>query len=313
MIRQRIGIGVVENQQQQVLVGRRKQGTHLQGSWEFPGGKVKSQESFKMALRRELYEELGICAHSMSKLIEFQHQYEDRHLHFQVFKISSFSGQVRSAETQQLQWVSNAKLAELDLPAANSVMLDALTMSGNYMIADQEVLSDQLFAIVEKQLRKGVSLIQYRACKDSKQAFITNAKQLKELCTQYGAKLICNCDLAWAVELPADGFHLNSRRLHEAWMQPSLYKPFELYSASCHSEEEVTMANKVGVRCILLGPVNQTQSHIDAQTMGWSRFSQLCFQSNTPVYALGGMSLNDSHNAKVHGAQGIAAIRAFRN
>ena len=311
MIRQRICIGVVENQHQQVLVAKRKQDTHLEGCWEFPGGKVESHESFKMALRRELHEELGIHAHSMVKLFELQHQYEDRHLHFQLYKVSHYSGQIRSAEAQPLQWVSHTQLAQLNFPPANLAMLDALTMPVNYMIADQEVLKGQLLAVVNRQLGNGVSLIQYRACNENKQTYIANAKQLKGLCAQFDAKLICNCDLAWMTQVDADGIHLNSRRLHEVCRQPSQYKQLELFSASCHNEEEVAMANEVGVRCILVGPVNQTLSHIDSKALGWDRFSQLCSIANTPVYALGGMNLCDWQNARVHGAQGIAAIRAF--
>src|ERR1044071_2915403 len=45
-----------------VLLSRRKHGTHLEGRWEFPGGKVETGEDPRVALRRELEEELGIVA-----------------------------------------------------------------------------------------------------------------------------------------------------------------------------------------------------------------------------------------------------------
>ena len=313
MIRQRISIGIIENQHQQVLVAQRKQGKHLQGCWEFPGGKVEPQESFKMALRRELNEELGIHAHSMTKLIELQHQYEDRHLHFQVFKIDKFFGRAQGVELQQLQWVSYSELALHHFPAANSAMLDALMMPSTYMIADKDVFNDELFSHVQKQLHAGVSLIQYRACSESRQLYVENAMRLKKLCEEFDAKLICNCDLAWIGEINADGIHLNSRRLYDVSCQPNSYKGLEFFSVSCHNEEEVQMANKIGVRCMLIGSVNQTQSHTESHPLGWSRFNQLCSIANRPVYALGGMSLNDVKTASVFGAQGIAAIRAFSN
>ncbi len=233
MIQQRICIGIVENPQQQVLLAKRKQGTHLQGYWEFPGGKVAPQESFKMALRRELYEELGIRAYSMSKLIELQHQYEDRHLHFQIFKVTGFSGQIRSAEAQPLKWVSQAQLGTLNFPSANTAMLDALSMPTHYMIADRDVLKDQLLPLVRKQLDAGISLIQYRACSENKNTYIANAMQLKELCAEFEARLICNGDLAWLMEVDAHGNHLNSRRLRDVYRQPSHYEKLEFFSASC--------------------------------------------------------------------------------
>jgi 8-oxo-dGTP diphosphatase len=43
-----------------VLLSRRKEGTHLEGLWEFPGGKVEPGEDPRVALARELEEELGI-------------------------------------------------------------------------------------------------------------------------------------------------------------------------------------------------------------------------------------------------------------
>jgi 8-oxo-dGTP diphosphatase len=180
-----------------------------------------------------------------------------------------------------------------------------------YMIADHDVLKDQLIMIVRRQLTAGISLIQYRANSENKSSYIAHAKQLKNLCGGFGATLICNGNLAWVDEVGAHGAHLNSQRLHEVSSHPAKYEQLEFFSASCHSEEEVAMANEIGVRCILLGAVKQTKSHADSNAIGWSRFSQLCFLANCPVYALGGMSLTDVQNARVHGAQGIAAIRAF--
>jgi 8-oxo-dGTP diphosphatase len=45
-----------------VLVTQRKAGTHLAGSWEFPGGKVLPGEDPRAGLKRELAEELGVEA-----------------------------------------------------------------------------------------------------------------------------------------------------------------------------------------------------------------------------------------------------------
>jgi 8-oxo-dGTP diphosphatase len=44
-----------------VLLTQRKPGTHLEGLWELPGGKVEEGEDPRDALVRELREELGIA------------------------------------------------------------------------------------------------------------------------------------------------------------------------------------------------------------------------------------------------------------
>ena len=45
-----------------VLLTQRKEGAHLAGLWEFPGGKVGEGEDPRDALVRELQEEIGVSA-----------------------------------------------------------------------------------------------------------------------------------------------------------------------------------------------------------------------------------------------------------
>ncbi len=60
-----------------VLLSQRKGGTHLEGAWEFPGGKVEPGEDPKAALARELREELGIDAAVGEIVCVTFHRYDD--------------------------------------------------------------------------------------------------------------------------------------------------------------------------------------------------------------------------------------------
>lgn len=53
---------VIYNSRQQILLAQRPLHKHQGGKWEFPGGKVESHETATLALKRELFEELGIDA-----------------------------------------------------------------------------------------------------------------------------------------------------------------------------------------------------------------------------------------------------------
>jgi 8-oxo-dGTP diphosphatase len=62
-----------------VLLSQRKAGTHLEGAWEFPGGKVHPGEDPRDALRRELREELGIDV-VVGEIVDVTfHDYRDTH------------------------------------------------------------------------------------------------------------------------------------------------------------------------------------------------------------------------------------------
>ena len=45
--------------------------------------------------------------------------------------------------------------------------------------------------------------------------------------------------------------------------------------------------------------------------MSWDAFSKLVSKSKVPVYALGGLELNDLETSKKYGAMGIAGISMF--
>jgi 8-oxo-dGTP diphosphatase len=60
---------------------------------------------------------------------------------------------------------------------------------------------------------------------------------------------------------------------------------------------------------VVLGPVQPTPTHPDAQALGWDGFGALVRGMPVPVYALGGMEPRDLENAWRQGGQGIAMVR----
>ena len=309
---QRVVIGIVENNAGQLLLTKRRPGAHLENHWEFPGGKVELHESFKMALRRELHEEIGIQISQVKKLIDFEYQYDDRRIHFQAYKILDYLSDVSSQEHQPLEWVHYSELDTHQMPSANIAIIDALCLSPLYMIADQQSMTcDALLDVVKKNLESGVKLIQYRAHCVSRSEYIAMAEDIYNLCQQHGAKMVCNCELDWLDKFPVQGVHLTSSRLAEVCKSTYYLNKYSYFSASCHTPEEVELANQLKVRCILVGPVRTTCTHPGAISLEWEGFNRLCRMANMPVYALGGIEANEVASAIAHGAQGIAGIRTF--
>ena len=111
-----------------VLIAQRPKGKHLEGLWEFPGGKLRDGETPEAALIRELNEELGIdVEHSCLAPLSFaSHDYGDFHLLMPLYVCRVWNGVVRAQEGQQLKWVRPSRLGDWPMPPADAPLVAAL-------------------------------------------------------------------------------------------------------------------------------------------------------------------------------------------
>ncbi len=107
-----------------VLLAERPAGKNMAGLWEFPGGKVHSDETPEAALVRELHEELGIetSAGDFSALTFASHAYPDFHLLMPVFACHVWSGTPQAKEDQRLVWVTELQMKDYPMPPADVVL-----------------------------------------------------------------------------------------------------------------------------------------------------------------------------------------------
>ena len=110
------------------LVARRPPGVHLEGLWEFPGGKCDSGEPLDACLRREILEELGSESCVSAEILRVSHAYEDRIVELHFFRCHLLD-EPRPLIGQEIRWVTGAGLVELDFPPADSELI-ALLRSG---------------------------------------------------------------------------------------------------------------------------------------------------------------------------------------
>jgi 8-oxo-dGTP diphosphatase len=121
--------------------------------------------------------------------------------------------------------------------------------------------------------------------------------------------VLVNGDIALARELRV-GVHLKAAQLAALGQRPL---PQALpVAASCHDATELAHAERLRCDFAVLGPVQATASHPGAAPLGWAAFAALREAGTIPLYAIGGLGAGDLDIARAHGAQGIAAIRAFQ-
>ena len=98
-------VAVIDNGRGEVLIAKRHEHLHQGGLWEFPGGKVEGGEAVYTALARELTEELAIAPDRAHPLIRIPHHYPDRKVLLDVWRVTSFRGELHGAEFLVELWI----------------------------------------------------------------------------------------------------------------------------------------------------------------------------------------------------------------
>jgi 8-oxo-dGTP diphosphatase len=111
-----------------VLLTQRPPGKVMAGLWEFPGGKVHTDETPEAALIRELREELDIdvAEACLAPLTFASHRYERFHLLMPLYACRRWNGAVTAREGQALAWVRPARLDEYAMPPADKPLVAVL-------------------------------------------------------------------------------------------------------------------------------------------------------------------------------------------
>ncbi|MEX2167384.1 MAG: (deoxy)nucleoside triphosphate pyrophosphohydrolase [Methyloceanibacter sp.] len=112
-----------------LLIARRPAGKPLAGLWEFPGGKVETDEAPEAALIRELREELAleIAKDDLKPLTFASHAYPDFHLLMPVYLCRKWQGSVTPLEGQEILWVKPSELHAYDMPPADEPLKTTLS------------------------------------------------------------------------------------------------------------------------------------------------------------------------------------------
>lgn len=108
----------------QVLIGPRPDNAELQGVWEFPGGKVETNEQPAAAVVREVREETGLEVTVSRLLVEVSHDYGSRPLELSFFECRCADSS--AVPRQPFRFVPIASLADYRFPAANRAVLNRL-------------------------------------------------------------------------------------------------------------------------------------------------------------------------------------------
>jgi len=120
---------LIRDDEGRYLITQRRRGSHLEGLWEFPGGKRDAGEALEACLARELMEELG-ARFTVGELVDtIRWDYPDRTIVLHFYRCKLASGTIAPQESQAMAWVAPSDLSRYDFPPADRELIVRLATS----------------------------------------------------------------------------------------------------------------------------------------------------------------------------------------
>ena len=121
-----VAAALIQDAAGRYLITQRRRGSHLEGLWEFPGGKRDTGEALEACLARELREELGACFAIDDKVDTIKWEYPDRTVVLHFYRCRLQSGTIEPQESQAMLWVAPEELIRYDFPPADRALIARL-------------------------------------------------------------------------------------------------------------------------------------------------------------------------------------------
>ena len=117
-----VAVGVLIKPSGDFLLTSRPAGKVYEGYWEFPGGKLEAGETVEQALRRELFEEIGITIGAVQpwkvELVDYPHAL----VRLNFCKVFDWQGELTMREGQSFAWQALPVTVQPVLPGTLPVL-----------------------------------------------------------------------------------------------------------------------------------------------------------------------------------------------
>ena len=177
-----------------------------------------------------------------------------------------------------------------------------------YLVTDEKAcLGKDFYGCIEEAIKGGVGIVQLREKNISTKDFYEKALKVKEICKNYGALFIINDRLDIAQAVGADGVHLGQSDMPIEEARKILKDKF-LIGATARNVEEAKKVELLGADYIGSGAIFGTSTKDNAKKLEMEELKKIVASVKIPVFAIGGININNVSSLKNIGLQGICAV-----
>jgi len=180
-----------------------------------------------------------------------------------------------------------------------------------YLVTDRGMTQGRdLLWVLQQALDGGVKGIQLREKDLVGRELFFLAEAARKLTQRYHALLLINDRIDIALAVDADGVHLSTASIPIESARALLGRQ-QLLGASTHSLEEAQEAERNGADFVLFGPVYFTPSKASyGSPQGLAALKKVVEKLSLPIYAIGGIKLENIADTRRTGVRGVALISA---
>jgi 8-oxo-dGTP diphosphatase len=302
-----VAVGVLVRPDQAVLLADRPAGKPYAGYWEFPGGKIEPGETVEHALARELHEELGVDIGPARPWVSFEFDYPHAYVRLHFCRVFDWRGAPHGREGQKVAFFRLHEAMPRPLLPAAVPALRWLTLPS--LAAEVPVLDaapQRLLAQVDAALARGLRLLVLRAGgpggAPAAAAFAVSAPALEARVQAFSARMLVDAELARVDRAAGDGVYLGSRALAQMTARPAA----DWVGAETDTRAAVDRAAHLGCDFAVAGPVLPEPGTAAAEApLGWHGLGERVRRAPLPVFARGGVAIDDLDRAQHAGAHGL--------
>ncbi len=178
-----------------------------------------------------------------------------------------------------------------------------------YVITDPSYKKIPLEKQVLAALKGGAKIVQLRDKYASDEELIEIAKKLLVLTKECNAKLIINDNVAVAKESGADGVHLGQGDMNPV-LARKLLGENAIIGVTAKTVEQAIAAKESKADYLGSGAMFLSPTKKDAIPMTKKTLCDICSSVDIPVYAIGGITLENANTLANTGISGIAVVSA---